>query len=166
MNDDFIEYMVKKKFGSKEMAVRIVMFILMLLLIATFPFLGIIAFALAAAEIFVTIKFIFPLTDIEYEYLYCDKTVTVDKIMGQTFRKTVGEYKMDKVLAVAAEGSHRLDEYKNRIEKTIDLSSQIESEEHKPYALIVEGKTKVVLDLPEKFVKMMWNDSPRKVFMD
>lgn len=166
MNDDFIEYMVKKKFGAKEKAIRIILLIIMIALIATFPFLGIISFIAAAIEMFITIKFIFPLTDIEYEYLYCDKNITVDKIMGQNSRKTVGEYKMEQVQVVAPVGSHRLDEYERIVTKTVELWSQMDSEEHKPYAIIIQGNTKVILDLPERFVKMMWNDAPRKVFMD
>lgn len=166
MNDDFIEYMVKKKMGTKEIAIRIALFIVMLALLATFPWFGILSFIAAAVVIFITIKFVFPATDIEYEYLYCDKNITVDKIMGQNFRKTVGEYNMEKVQVVAPVGSHRLDEYERIVTKTVELWSGMDSEEHKPYAIIIQGNTKVILDLPEKFVKMMWNDAPRKVFMD
>ena len=47
-----------------------------------------------------------------------------------------------------------------------DYSSGMDSDLHKPYALIYAGNTKVILDLPEEFVKMVQNNGPRKVFTD
>lgn len=166
MTEDYIEYMVRKKKESKDRFIIMLCFIGFAFFVATIPFLRSISVGLAALELFLCVKFVFPLTDIEYEYLYCDKMITVDKIMGQKKRKMVGEYKLDRIELVAPIDSYRVKEYDNRINKVEEFWSLSDSEEHKPYAIIFQGNIKVVLDLPEKFVKMMQMDAPRKVFFD
>lgn len=164
MNDEFIEYMVKKPLSKKENFKRIMCFVFLALIVSTLPFLRSITVGIAALWLFITIKFIFPATEIEYEYLYCDRVLTVDKILGRKKRKTIGEYAMDKIDLVAPVESSRLSEFNKKVEKTYFYDSGVESENHKPYAIIFGVKEKLVLDLSPEFVKIMQKDGPRKVF--
>lgn len=164
MNDSYMEYMVKKRFTWKDRLCRIAMIVLTIfffLLSPIMPLALIIAAILAAVAYFV----VFPYTDLEYEYLYCDKQITVDKIMAQRNRKQVAVYDTDKIELMAPANSFRLKAFEHRKLKEVPLWS-LKEDDHVPYVMIYEGDQKVILDLPAEFVKMVQNVAPRKVFFD
>lgn len=164
MNDSYMEYMVKKKFTMKDRLCRILISVLtvfLFLLSLMIPALLIGAAILAAIAYF----FVFPNTDLEYEYLYCDKQITVDKIMAKKNRKQVAVYETDKIEILAPANSYRLKAYENRTLKEVPLWS-LEQDEHVPYVMIYEGNQKVILDLPAEFVKMVQSVAPRRVFFE
>lgn len=165
MNDSYMEYMVRKKVTPKDYLCRVSMIVLT----AFFFFVSvvfspalIIAFISAAITYFV----VFPRTDLEYEYLYLDKQITVDKIMGKKSRKQVAVYDVDKIEILAPADSGRLKEYENRPLKELPLWSLEQEEGHVPYVMIYNKNQKVILDLPAEFVKMVQNVAPRKVYFD
>lgn len=164
MKDSYMEYMVRKKITFKDHLIRISMIVLtvffFLLSIVIQPSL-IIAGILAAITYFV----VFPNTDLEYEYLYCDKQITVDKIMAQRNRKQVAVYDTDKIELLAPANSFRLKAFEHRTLREVPLWS-MEKDEHVPYVMIYEGNQKVILDLPADFVKLVQNAAPRKVYFD
>ncbi len=165
--DTYIEYMVKKKTTAGDMAIRYVCMFLIILsavgaIIVMYPILLVVTVGLWAAYRYL----VFPLTDIEYEYLYVDRTLTVDKIMAKEKRKTVATYEIDRLEILCPADSYRLGEFKNRELKTLDYSSGKENTEDKRYVMIYEGGLKIVLDLTKEFVKIIQNNSPRKVFFD
>lgn len=51
-------------------------------------------------------------TDLEYEYLYLDKELSVDKIMAKSKRKRVGTYSLDRMEVFAPVYSYHLDNFK------------------------------------------------------
>lgn len=166
MQDDIMEYLVAQKRTTKQTALQLFCLVLLSLFVATLPFLRSISIGAAVLWGWISYKFIFPRTQIEYEYLYCDKTITVDKIMGQKKRKNIGEYELDRIELVAPLDSPRWSEYKNKNLVLSEYWSLEESEEHKPYGIVYGGGMKIVLDLPEEFVKILQNNAPRKVFKD
>lgn len=164
MNDSYMEYMVRKKFTVKDRLLRIFMILLILIffsLTPLIPFSLLIAAILAAVSYF----FVFPYTDLEYEYLYCDKQITVDKIMAKSKRKQVAVYDTDKIELLAPLNSYRLKAFEHRTLKEVPLWS-LKEDGHVPYAMIYEGNQKVILDLPAEFVKLVQNVAPRKVYFD
>lgn len=110
--------------------------------------------------------FVFQWTDIEYEYLYLDKEITVDKIMAKTRRKRVAQIDVNKIEIIAPEKSHQLDSYRNRQVKAKDLSAGHDLPEQKLYWIFYEGSQKYVMNLTEDFVKTVKGIIPRKVFTD
>ncbi len=164
MKDSYMEYMVRKKITVKDHLIRISMIVLtvffFLLSIVIQPSL-IIAGILAAVTYFV----VFPSTDLEYEYLYCDKQITVDKIMAKSKRKQVAVYDTDKIELLAPVNSFRLKAFEHRTLREVPLWS-LKEDDHVPYVMIYEGNQKVILDLPAEFVKMVQNAAPRKVYFD
>ncbi|MCQ2521344.1 MAG: DUF6106 family protein [Lachnospiraceae bacterium] len=114
---------------------------------------------------------IFPRLSLEYEYIYYNKTISIDVIYGQRSRKNVGEYSLEKMEILAPVSSHQLDSFNHRTFVVKDCWSGIpllpgEERERKPYVMIYDGKQKLLLDLPEDFVKMVHNNAPRKVYFD
>ena len=104
--------------------------------------------------------------NIEYEYLYVDKEVSVDKVMAKSRRKKAGTYSVEQMEILAPLNSHRLDSYKNRDAKTVDYSSGIAVQPEKRYMMVCNGGTRVILEPNEAMIKAIQTVAPRKVFTD
>lgn len=105
--------------------------------------------------------------NIEFEYLYCEREITVDKILNKSRRKNVGKYQVERIEVMAPTRSYHLDEYKNKTLKTIDYSARDNSRQPDPtYTFIYDGKERVVIEPSADFVNAVKNVAPRKVFMD
>lgn len=166
MNDSYKELMVKKESGLKEKLLRVVC------LIPTI-FLGLLTLLTGNMIIFIMVValgvlsyFVFQWTDIEYEYLYLDKEINIDKIMAKTRRKRVATISVEKMEILAPEKSHQLDSYRNRNIKAADYSAGQDLPGQKLYALYSEGNQKYLLNLDEDFAKTIKGIAPRKVFLD
>src|SRR5699024_1387733 len=57
-------------------------------------------------------------SSLEYEYLYVDKEISVDKILNKTKRKKAEKFELDRMEIFAPVNSWHLDNYKNRQFKT------------------------------------------------
>ncbi len=121
---------------------------------------------LAAVVLGVLTYFVFQWTDIEYEYLYLDKEITVDKVMAKTRRKRVTVLEVDKLEIMAPQGSYQLDAYKNRQVKTIDVSAGHDLPGQKLYFIYYVGGCRYLLNLDEDFAKTVKSVAPRKVYTD
>ena len=105
--------------------------------------------------------------NIEFEYQYCDKEITVDKILNKSRRKNVAKYDVTKIEALAPSRSYHLDEFKNRSFKTVDYSARVKDPQPDPtYTFIYDGKEKVVFEPTDEFVAAVKSIIPRKVFTD
>ena len=102
----------------------------------------------------------------EYEYLYLDKEITIDKIMAKTRRKRVLTIDVNKIEILAPEKSYQLDSYRNRQVKAIDYSAGHDLPDQKLYVMFYEGSQKYLLNLTEDFAKTIKGIIPRKVFTD
>ncbi len=127
---------------------------------------GVLVAVLGAVAAGVGAYFVHLNTDIEYEYLYLDKELSVDKVMAKSKRKRVGTYQVERIEALAPIKSYHLDNYKNRMVKEIDYSIGEELQPDLRYALYYEGGEKIILSPSVELVKAMKNVAPRKVFMD
>lgn len=105
-------------------------------------------------------------TDLEYEYLYLDKELVVDKVMAKSRRKRVATYSLDRIEILAPIKSYHLDNYKNRNVKAKDYSIGQELQPDLRYAMFYEGGEKVILSPSPEMIKVMKNAAPRKVFSD
>ena len=104
--------------------------------------------------------------NVEYEYLYLDRELTIDKIMAQTKRKRVAVYKVDRMEIFAPIKSYHLDNFKNRQVKEKDYSIGEELKPDRRYVFYYEGGEKVIVSPSEEMVKAMKMVAPRKVFND
>ena len=165
MNESYKELIVKKEMGVKEIALRAVCLIPTVL----FALLGLGGFliALAVAAVFgVLTYFVWISTDIEYEYLYLDKELNIDKIMAKSRRKKMATLEVERMEILAPEKSHQLDSYRNRDFKKVDYSAGRDLPEMKLYTIYYDGSQKIQVNLTEDFVKTMKSIAPRKVFLD
>ena len=110
--------------------------------------------------------FIYMNTDVEYEYLYVDRELSVDKIMGKSTRKRIANFDIEKMEILAPVNSYHLDNYKNRTGKTADYSSGEVMQPDKRYVFYYDGTQKVIFEPDAEMVKAIQMLAPRKVFKD
>lgn len=104
--------------------------------------------------------------DLEYEYLYLDREISIDKVMAKSRRKKAGSFAIEKMEIFAPLNSHRLDSYKNRELKTLDYSSRIAAQPERRYMMVWNGDTKIILEPNEEMIRAVQSVAPRKVFTD
>lgn len=164
MSDTYVECLVKAKqsvvakFFKILLIVLTVVFCVIMLVFMPAMFL---ALATGVGAYFVNLY-----TDIEYEYLYLDKELTVDKVLAKSKRKRVATYSIDRMEVFAPIKSYHLDNYKNRDVKVKDYSIGEERQPDLRYAMYYEGGEKIILSPSEDIVKALKNVAPRKVFYD
>lgn len=106
-------------------------------------------------------------SSIEYEYQYCDKEISIDKILNKSSRKHIGTYEVEKIAAMAPSNSYHLSEYKNQTFKTLDFSAKDKNAQPDPtYTFYYDGKEKIVFEPSGEFVAAVKAVAPRKVFTD
>ena len=105
--------------------------------------------------------------NIEFEYQYCEREITVDKILNKSKRKNVGKYEVEHIEAMAPSNSYHLDEFKNKTLKTVDYSAREKGRQPDPtYTFIYDGKERVIFEPTAEFVAAVKSVAPRKVFTD
>lgn len=164
MSDTYVECLVKAKQSAVAKFFKILLIVLTVLLCVAgviIPFGFLLALVTGFAAYFVNLY-----SDIEYEYLYLDKEINVDKILAKSKRKRVATYSVDRMEVFAPINSYHLDNYKNRNVKAKDLSIGEVQQPDLRYAMYYEGGGKIIFSPSEDLVKALKNVAPRKVFMD
>lgn len=103
--------------------------------------------------------------NVEYEYLYLDKELTVDKVLAKSKRKRVDVFALDKMEIIAPVGSSALDAFKNREVKVHDFSCGEGQQPDNRYAIYYEGSEMLIISPSEEMLRFMYNQAPRKVIM-
>lgn len=111
---------------------------------------------------------VIPRFDLEYEYLYVNGDIDVDKIMSKQKRKRCASYSLENMELMAPSNSHALDSVKNgsnvRVRDFTSLDPNAAS-----YTLVFnsqQGRELVKLELEKEVVQDMKRLAPRKVFLD
>ena len=165
MSDAYVECLVKAKkyaMGGILRGLLIVVAVICFLAALIGIILAFIPMILASVGAY----FVNLYTDLEYEYLYLDKELTVDKVMAKSKRKRVATYSLDRMEIFAPIKSYRLDNYKNRDVKVKDYSIGEEQQPDLRYVMYYEGGEKIILSPSPELVKVMKNAAPRKAFSD
>lgn len=104
--------------------------------------------------------------DVEYEYLYLDKEITIDKVFAKSKRKRAVVLEIENMEILAPLNSWHLDNYKNRTCKVIDYSSGVAGQPETRYAMYYNNNEKIILEPNMQMVKAIQTVAPRKVFTD
>lgn len=164
MSESYVECLVARKSSTLMTFLKI----LLIMLTVVFVIIGIpfIPGLLVAIVTGVGAYFAYMNADIEYEYLYVDRELSIDKVMAKSKRKKVGNYLIDQMKIMAPLNSHRLDSYRNRNTKTLDYSSGIENRPERRYMMVCNGDVKLIFEPNEEMIKAIQSIAPRKVFRD
>lgn len=164
-NDTYVECLV----ATKPSAVKKFLKVLLTMLAAAFLFLGLLGyiFAMIIGIVFGVLAYIVAgQISVEYEYLYLDREISIDRITGKSKRKRVGTYEVERMEVLAPIKSYHLDNYGNREMKAVDYSTGIENQPDTRYVMYYEGSQKIILEPSPEFVQAVMNVAPRKVFKD
>lgn len=165
MNDSYVECLVKRetKPGMKVLKFLLI-FLTVLVAFSAIVLFGNFLFYLIAVAFGVGAYFVSTHSDVEYEYLYVDRQISVDAIYAKSRRKNVGKYDVEKMEILAPIYSYKLDDFKNRNVKAADFSSGVESKPDNRYVFYYDGKEKIIIEPSAEFVDAVKNVAPRKVF--
>ena len=163
MSESYVELLVKKKKTPKDSILKGLMIagiVILVLIGLVIPLVLIAAIALG-----VLAYFKMPGLDLEFEYLYVNGELDIDKIMSKVKRKRVGSFDISKAEMVAPVKSHELDYYRQSKDlKVVDCSS---GEDHaNVYGMVIKDEKgmKLVLFEPNQEILVdMRRIAPRKV---
>lgn len=166
MSETYIECLVKAKPSVPGKFFKYLLFLLTAMLLALmFLTMNTLLFILAIVT-GVGAYFVGMYTDLEYEYLYLDKELTIDKVMGKSKRKRIAVYSLERMEIFAPIKSYHLDNFRNRQTRDKDYSIGYEEQPDLRYAMYYEGGERLILSPSPELVRIMKNAAPRKVFSD
>lgn len=100
---------------------------------------------------------------VEYEYVYLDKELRVDRIYNMNKRKNVATLDILKIEIVAPAGSDALRGYANRKADFYDYSVGYNDEDTKVYEVWYDGKRRILMSLNDDFLIPMNRIIPQKI---
>ena len=162
MEDSYVEWLVKRKDPVYAIPVKILMVIISAfsVLMALQKIWGVLLMLAAFAATY----FVFINLSIEFEYLYADGGLRIDRIMGKARRKKVFDCEKEDVQFVAPSDSYMLKDYENANTKLADYSSG--RKDGKVYAMIYQKGSesrKVLFEPNEKMINSMRRAYLRKM---
>jgi hypothetical protein len=105
-------------------------------------------------------------SEVEYEYLYMHEEMVIDKILGRRKRKRAENLRLDRVKIIAPINSRRLEMHRSKNATVKDYSCGYAAEPDQRYILCYEGGKELILSPSERFIQVLKNNAPRKVFTD
>ena len=122
-------------------------------------------FFVLTAALILCIWLALPALNVEYEYLYVSRSLTIDRILSKEKRKKAAEYDLERMEIFAEDGAVQLDQYKNMDIPVRDYTSRIEN--RAVWVLIIrnEGSAeRILLEPDEKLIHAMKSHFPHKTF--
>lgn len=165
MSDTYVECLVQAK-GSGLLKVLKVILTVLAVILGLLGMSGFLIGIVGAVLFGVGAYFAYMNADVEYEYLYLERELVIDKVMAKSKRKRMGTYTVERMEVLAPVKSYHLDNFKNRDVKVLDFSIGREEQPDLRYALYYEGGTKLILSPSEELIKALKSVAPRKVFSD
>ncbi len=162
MSEVYVEWLVKRVSTGLDKVKRAACAIVLSLLAITFFLTGNIVIMILAIAVAAGTYFVFLTTDVEFEYLYVDKELSVDKIFSKSRRRKGGKFEMDGVEIIAPMNSAKLDNFKNKQCKVMDYSSGVAKNENR-FVMYYKGNVKVIFDPSKELMEAMRYGAPHKV---
>ena len=166
MTENYVELLVKRKSSRLIKSIHFVCMMVGMLLLAVGLLYFVALFLLLGALLLLGSYLIEENVNVEYEYLYLDKSFYVDQIKNRKKRKKIAEFDLTTALEVLAPaGSHHLDQMKSKTSKVKDYTSG--SEDARVYEMVVHVEKElwlVKIEMTDDLYEQMYIASPRKVF--
>lgn len=164
MVDSYVECLVQVKKNTGALILKAFVYSLCGICLLGALMTGLTPFFLVGLALAAVGYFLCPPSEIEYEYLYMDKELSIDKIIAKQKRKKVTSFDLSKMEKMCPINSHELDAYKNRNIKVMDFSSKMENS--KPFVIVYrdeKGECLVHIEPNADLIKAIKNSCPRKV---
>lgn len=99
---------------------------------------------------------------VEFEYLYFDGVLTIDKVTGQTSRKHLKNYYLDKLKMIAPEDSDRIQHLSRTAEKKLNYGNGSPL----PQYVMFYNNQKVIFSPSQELLTALKKAAPNQVFID
>ena len=162
MNDSYVELLIRQK-ATKETAIKkaaliagmviCAMLIILFSALATIWLLGIFGLVYLWKRV----------DTVEFEYVYCNGEVDIDKIMGMQSRKRLLSIDAKDMEVLAPTGSPELRPYQNV--KVYNCSSNTEKKTYEMVAKVKNKTARVIFEPNDEILQGMRFYAPRKVFL-
>ena len=166
MSDLYTEEIVKKEKTGKDTLIKVLLIAGTALSVLSLMILGWVSLILIAV-FGVADYFIIPSLDLEFEYLYVNGEIDIDKIMSKQKRKRVFSGDVSSLELLAPSQSHELDHYRSRSDiKKNDFSSG--KKDARTYTMILKkekGMELVVFEPSDVMLNDMKRVAPREVHL-
>ncbi len=160
MNDFYTEQLIKKQRNMKDI-MKIVLLVVLAAASVFFVFLipmAIIVPVIVIAVVFILIRRM----DVEYEYLYVNGDLDIDKIMHKERRKKLFSSNVDNMELLAPERAEELKNFRNA--KVLDYTSGVEGARRYVFVAKEKGElVKVVFEPNDDIIEGIFLLAPRKV---
>ncbi len=166
MKDVYVEWLVPRKRNLTGKILRVVLFTLTGILWFLALGLGnLIIFIIALLLSFAT-YFILLFTEIEYEYLYVNGELMVDRILKKSARKRMLNVDKAEIEIIAPMTSPKVDNYKNGQYKVFDFTSGIEKDKRRIFEIYCNNGIKVIFEPNREMMEAMKSQMPHKVTVE
>lgn len=161
MSDFYTEQLIKKRTDGKDIAMKILLIVVTVIsfFIAFFlPFLILLPVVMIVVDVL-----LFRRLDVEYEYIYINGDLDIDKVMHKEKRKHMFSLNVNDLEMLAPEGAFQLQSY--RTGKVYDYTSGDASSQNR-YVLVFtkSGETgKLIFEPNKDLVEGFFMLAPRKV---
>lgn len=162
MGESYTEQLVKQKTSTQTMlkkAALIVAFIISIIVVMVVPVLAI----LPAIAIMVIWYFWKRWSCVEFEYIYYNGEIDIDRIMGREARKRVFSASAKEMEVLAPTGSDQLRPFQNL--KVYDYSSNTGNKTYELVAKMKDQNVRVVFEPNDEILQGMRYYAPRKVIL-
>ena len=161
MDKGYYEFLVKGKPNTIAKVLKVVLFILTVLTLIGALLLGNMVVMVLGIAFGVGTYFSSLYTDVEYEYLYLERELSIDRVYNKERRKHAETLSLDKAQVFAPEKSSKLDNFGKVEGKVTDYSCPDENNGLKKFVMIYEGGRKIYFSLDEEMIKAFKNTTPR-----
>ena len=166
MKDVYVEWLVNRR-PSKVFKALKALCIVVLVLVAiaflltfnVFLMVGVVAMGFAT-------HYANSFTKVEYEYIYVNGDMAVDRILNKSSRKRLIVFDMSKVEIVAPLGSPKLDGFAHKDYKQVDYTSGVRKPGSHIFVMYYGDGQKVLLEPNRELVEAMRDKIPHKVHME
>ena len=166
MKDVYVEWLVPRKRSLTDNIIRVTAVlmtvacgVLWLLSLNTLIFivtlvLGVITF------------FAFNRTDVEYEYIYVNGELGIDRILAKSRRKRIATFDTGRVEIIAPLNSYHLDGHKHKKYRELDFTSGIRTENSHIFVMYYAEGKKVLLEPNRELMTALKGELPLKVHIE
>lgn len=166
MKDVYVEWLVKRKrnFAGKFLRV-LFMAASIILWLTSFTLVNTIVLIAAVAVSIIT-YFLYCFTDVEYEYVYVNGELMIDRILRKSMRKRILNVDAEEIEVVAPMTSPKVDGYKHREWKEFNFTSGYEKDKRRIFEIYCNNGVKIIFEPNREMVEAMKSQMPHKVTVE
>lgn len=165
MNDEYVEYMIKRKNTTLGWVLRVLSILFTLVCVAMFNVFGLAALLVGIGAAYL-VRYVFQATNVEYEYIYFAGECQIDKIMSKSKRKGCGKIELEKLEILAPEGHESLNSFEKQNYRTRKfVSGDPDAKRYVAFERKDSDLIKVIFEPNDKLVMAMQARAPRKIIL-